>query len=73
MNDTELENLYDNYLQFTGQMCADHSPMAVAAIMMTQALSIYKTTMSVEDYNQMVDSISANRNQVKTFERPILQ
>lgn len=73
MNDTELENLYDDYLQFTGRMCADHSPMAVAAIMMTQALSIYKTTMTVEDYNQMVDSISANRNQVKTFERPILQ
>lgn len=54
-------------------MCVDYDPMAIAAIMMTQALSIYKTAMSQEDYNRMVDSISANRNQVKTFERPILQ
>lgn len=73
MNDSQLENLYEHYLKFTDQMCIDHDPMAIAAIMMTQALSIYKTAMSQEDYNRMVDSISANRNQVKTFERPILQ
>ena len=73
MNDSQLENLYEHYLKFTDQMCVDYDPMAIAAIMMTQALSIYKTAMSQEDYNRMVDSISANRNQVKTFERPILQ
>jgi hypothetical protein len=40
MNDNQLQELYDNYLEFTQQMCSDHNPMAVAAIMMTQALSI---------------------------------
>ena len=73
MNDSQLENLYEHYLKFTDQMCVDHSPLAIAAIMMTQALSIYKTALSQEEYESMVDSISANRNQVKKFERPIIQ
>jgi len=73
MNDNQLQELYDNYLEFTQQMCSDHNPMAVAAIMMTQALSIYKTSMNDEEYNLMVDSISAHRSQDKTFERPTMQ
>jgi len=54
-------------------MCAENSPMEVAAIMMTQSLTIYKSAMSEDDYNRMVDNISASRNQVKTFERPTFQ
>jgi hypothetical protein len=41
--------------------------------MMTQALTIYKSTMSEEDYNRIVDNISASRDKVKTFERPVIQ
>jgi hypothetical protein len=47
--------------------------MEVAAIMMAQALTIYKSAMSEEDYNRMVDNISSSRDKVKTFERPTFQ
>jgi hypothetical protein len=47
--------------------------MEVAAIMMAQALTIYKSAMSEEDYNRMVDNISSSRDKVKTFERPVIQ
>jgi hypothetical protein len=68
-----LQELYNNYLEFTDHMVGVHGPMEVAAIMMAQALSIYRTGLNDEEYNQMVDSISANRNRVHTFEKIVTQ
>jgi hypothetical protein len=73
MIDNKLQQLYDNFLEFTDHMVGIHGPLEVAAIMMTQALSIYKSAMSEEDYNKMVDMISASRTQVKTFNKPVIQ
>jgi hypothetical protein len=73
MNDDKLQLLYSNFLEFTDHMCVEHSPMEVAAIMMTQALSLYRTNMNEDEYHQMVDMISASRTQVKTFQRAQLQ
>jgi hypothetical protein len=70
---SQLELLYNNYLEFTDHMVGKYNPMEVAAIMMAQALSIYRTTMSEEDYNRMVDSISASRDKVQTFGGSMLQ
>jgi len=72
-SDQKLQRLYNQYLEFTDHMCATHSPMEVAAIMMTQALSLYRTNMTEDEYNKMVDMISASRTQVKTFDTPVLQ
>jgi hypothetical protein len=71
--DDNLQHIYNQCLEFTAHMVEQYGGMEVAAIMMTQALSIYKSTMTAEDYNRMVDSISASRDHVKTFERPNLQ
>ena len=73
MNDDKLQRLYNNFLEFADHMCTENSPMEVAAIMMAQSLTIYKSAMSENDYNQMVDSISASRNKVKTFKRQTFQ
>ena len=73
MNDDKLQQLYNNFLEFADHMCVEHSPMEVAAIMMAQALTIYKSTMSDEDYNSMVDSISSSRNKVRTFNKLVIQ
>ena len=73
MNDDQLQELYNNFLEFADNMCAEHGPMEVAAIMMAQALTIYKSAMNENDYNRMVDNISASRDKVKTFEKPTFQ
>ena len=73
MADDQLQELYDDYLNFTLRMINDHSAMSVAAIMMAQALSIYKTAMSDEDYNNIVDNISSSRDQVNRFTGSVLQ
>jgi hypothetical protein len=68
-----LEELYQEMLSVTAHMVEEYGGMEVAAIMMTQALSIYKTSLSEIDYNQMVDNISASRSKVKKFIPSILQ
>ena len=73
MSEDKLQQLYDNYLEFTDHMVGVHGAMQVAAVMMAQALSIYRSGMDEEDYNRMVDSISASRSQVKTFDRLPIQ
>jgi len=73
MTDDKLQRLYNNFLEFADHMCTENSPMEVAAIMMTQSLTIYKSALSEKEYNQMVDNISASRSKIKTFERPTFQ
>ena len=63
-----LEDLYSRYPQFTGIMLEEYDVMEIAAVMSTQALSLYKTCMSDEDYQRMVETVYNNRNEVKTFE-----
>ena len=41
--------------------------------MLAQAMSIYKTLLSDEDYNQMIEFITENKDRVKTFEVPRIQ
>jgi len=73
MSDDQLQEVYDDYLDFTIRMINSSNSLSVAAIMMAQALSIYKTAMNDEEYNAMVDNISASRDQVKKFTGPSLQ
>ena len=73
MTDDKLQRLYNNFLEFADHMCTENSPMEVAAIMMAQSLTIYKSALSEDEYNQMVDNISASRSKIKTFERPTFQ
>jgi purine-nucleoside phosphorylase len=72
-NDPGMEELYNRQLEFAAVMMEKHGAMAVAAIMMTQALSIYRTSLDEIDYHNMVDTISQNRNQIKKFTPDILQ
>jgi two-component SAPR family response regulator len=73
MNDAKLQLLYSNFLEFADHMCVENGPMEVAAIMMAQALTIYKSALSEDEYNAIVDNISNSRDKVKRFERPVIQ
>lgn len=73
MTEKNLQQLYENYLEFTDHMVGIHGHMEVAAVMMTQALSIYRSSMDEIEYNRMVDMISASRTQVQTFKKAVIQ
>jgi hypothetical protein len=72
--ETNIQEIYDRYMKFTDDMVGEYqSVLEIAAVMLAQSLSIYKTTMDDEDYNRMIDNISEARNKVQKFERPNLQ
>jgi len=73
MSDDRLQELYNIYLGFTDGMVEEYGAMEVAAIMMAQAMSIYKTGLDEIDYNKIIDNISASRSQVQKFTPSILQ
>lgn len=62
-----LEEIYKTILNTTNDLLTEHDPLAIAACMMSQALSIYRTSLEEEDYNKIVDSISAQRDKVHIF------
>jgi len=65
---TELAALADEIYTMAGRMIEEgNKPFAVAAVFTMIALQIYKTSLSEEDYQGMVDSISENRNQIKSL------
>jgi hypothetical protein len=71
--DPDLQELYNKQLEFTAIMMEEYGAMQMAAIMISQALSIYRTGLDEIDYHKMVDSISASRDQIKKFTPDILQ
>ena len=66
-NEHCIEDLYAKYLQFTAVMLEEYKDIEIAGVMITQALSMYKTVLLEEDYQRMVQSIYERRNDVKTF------
>jgi hypothetical protein len=46
----------------------NHDPIKIAAILVAQAMSIYKTVLSPEEYGRMIDSISDSRDKVQQLD-----
>ena len=73
MEDKITLELYSDYMKFTETMSEKYDALAIAGIMTAQALSIYRTVLSEEDYNQMIDNISDSRDLVHSFQGHDLQ
>lgn len=72
MNDN-LESVYQQTWKVITELSAKHSPSEVAGVLIAQGLTLYRTFLSEQDYNSMVDAISNARDQVKTLNLPELQ
>jgi len=67
--DDNLQNLYQDYWAYHASMIdKEHDPMEIAAILVAQAMSIYKTILDPDEYNSMIDSISESRDKVQRLE-----
>lgn len=65
MNTTD--DLYKKYIAFNDIMLEEYKPLEIAAVMVIQGLTFYRSCMSEEDYQRIVKSIYDQRDQVKTF------
>ena len=65
---TALIDISDRMYTLTGKLIEEgQQPFAIASIYTMIAMQIYRTMLSEKDYNEMVDAISKNRDQVKTL------
>lgn len=55
------------YKTTTELMIEGHQQFAIAAALTMVAMQIYKSSLSKEDYDKMVDSISNSRDQVMSL------
>ena len=61
-----IDELYQNYWIIHSQMIdKGYDPLEIAAILVAQSMSIYKTVLNTGEYDKMVDSISDMRYNVK--------
>lgn len=73
MKNKRLDELFQKQWSVTSIMLEDYRPMEVAGVMIAQALRIYKTLLTEDEFNKMMDNISNSRDKVEKFEGPIIQ
>lgn len=68
-NDNDLMIVEATYMELAAKFTESGiSPMISAAVMAKLALMLYKSSLSNEEYNGMVDTISESRNAILTIE-----
>lgn len=67
MNDSEngIDKLYEEYWLIHNEKLEHHDPLAIAAVLLAHAMTIYRTVLDEESYHAMVDSIDRMRDDVK--------
>lgn len=70
-NAEQMLKMYDDlYAMMTNWMSQDNESLAVAAVLMATALRVYRTTLSDEDYDQMMNYLSDTRDNIEKFPSP---
>jgi hypothetical protein len=59
--------VYRETLAMIDKLIADHDPLVIAGVMMAQSMSLYRSTLSEEDYSSVVESILEKKDKVYTF------
>jgi hypothetical protein len=68
MNEDNLLKVYEEYMELTDKLISENaSALEIAPIMIKIGLEIYKTVMSKEDFNKMVDYISDSRDDIRNL------
>jgi len=64
-SEDQIIQLNEDCLQFVHeQLDKDQVPLAIAAVLAKVALQIYKTTLTEEDFNAMIEAIVENSNRI---------
>ena len=66
-DEEEFEALYTEYISLTNELLENFDVLMIAAIMTTIGFSLYKTSLSAEDYNKIVDSMYDLKDDIATL------
>jgi hypothetical protein len=67
--DNSLEYVYNEVLMVMERLLKeDQNPLAIAAVLASQAMGLYKTVLSDKDYDSMIDSLVEKKDSVEPYE-----
>ena len=65
MDKKELDDLYSKSFAMNVQLSSEYSVVAVASVLLGQAMRLYKTVLSEEDFNKMMVTINETSHEVR--------
>jgi PHD/YefM family antitoxin component YafN of YafNO toxin-antitoxin module len=68
---TELHNEINQFIM--NKLQDNHAPLSVAAALITNALRVYRTVLTEEDYQSVMEMIQERRNEVDPYLPTVLQ
>ena len=73
-NEMNFEELSREFEKLWVDLCAEgeNDPLACAGIMMAQAMRIYKSMLTENEFNMMVETILKSRPEITTIEKPTI-
>ena len=67
-----MDDLEKAYRDFE-KLSLEHEPLASAGVMMAQAIKIYKTMLSEEEFNLMTQHVLNSVDDIEPLQTPTLQ
>ena len=73
-NEMTFEELSREFEKLWVDLCAEgeNDPLVCAGIMMAQAMRIYKSMLTENEFNIMVETILKSRPEITTIEKPTI-
>jgi hypothetical protein len=66
-----VQDTYDEVMITVDKLLGNNTnPLAIAGVLLAQALQIYKTALPPEDFNAIVDHISETKDNVNPWNGP---
>jgi len=63
----EFQLTYDKFIGLANDLLEDVDVMMIAAVMTTIGMSLYKSTLTEEEYHKIVDAMYALKDEIKTL------
>ena len=65
--DKRLEECYDSLYERALALCMEHDTQIVASTMLAQALRLYKTVLTEEDFTAMVATVADTADRIQPY------
>ena len=63
-----LEQCYDALYQRSLELCMEHDSQIVASTMLAQALRLYKTILTEEDFEAMIRTVAETAERIEPYQ-----
>jgi len=66
--DARLESCHDSLYERALELCMEHDSQIVASTMLAQALRLYKTILTEEDFEAMIRTVADTADRIEPFQ-----